>query len=121
MEVVSEFLRLRRDGKGEQAAGMLAENASVRCPWSRILSGDAARKLICDETSFVKRDYLDHTEKIEQIDANTFQRVYKFEIRDCERVTSPRYRETYFVSDGKIRLVTCHKQPARSFWKFWGI
>ena len=119
MEVVEEFLSLRRAGKGAEAAKLLAPNAAVGSPWGGLRYGDNVVEYLKDEGSFVKRGYLNPV-PIEKIDDNTFQRQFTWDRGMFEhgnlgfwwlQWNLPKWREMYFVKDGQIRLVIANKQP----------
>jgi hypothetical protein len=117
MEVVEEFLQLRRDGKGEEAYAMLAPGASMGCPWGGMHHGQRIHDLLMDESRFAKKGYLDSV-PIEKIDEGTYQRKFQWDRGMGEYGNSgfrhvgilPTWRELYFVRDGKIQLVTADKQ-----------
>ncbi|KAG8347315.1 hypothetical protein ERJ75_001195000 [Trypanosoma vivax] len=128
MEVVEKFISLRREGRGEDAYAMLAPGAAIGCPWGGMHYGDNVRKLLIDETRFVRKGYLDPVPLVE-IDKNTFQRKFKWDRGMYEYGNSgfkgfgilPVWREVYFVENGKIRLVTADKQlKNRSLWCLFG-
>lgn len=116
MEVVEDFLRLRREGKGEEAYALLAPGASMGCPWGGMHHGDRVHDLLKDEARFFKKGYLDPV-AIEKIDEGTFQRKFKWDRGMGEYGNSgfryfgvlPMWRELYFVREGKIELVTADK------------
>ncbi|KAG5498150.1 hypothetical protein JIQ42_02954 [Leishmania sp. Namibia] len=116
MEVVEEFLRLRREGKGEEAYQLLAPDASMGCPWGGMHHGRRIYDLLMDESRFAKKGYLDPV-PIEKIDDGTYQRKFQWDRGMAEFGNSgyrflgvlPRWRELYFVRDGKINLVTADK------------
>ncbi|SCU70826.1 uncharacterized protein TEOVI_000240100 [Trypanosoma equiperdum] len=129
MDVVENFLSLRREGRGEEAYKMLAPGAAMGCPWGGMHHGETVQELLRDETRFVKRGYLDHV-PIEKIDENTFQRKFKWDRGMSEYGNSgfkgvgilPVWREIYFVDNGSIRLVTANKQlKNRSLWHVLGV
>ncbi|KEG13321.1 hypothetical protein DQ04_01071020 [Trypanosoma grayi] len=129
MEVVEEFLSLRRQGDGEKAYEMLAPGAAMGCPWGGMHHGENVQGLLKDESRFVKKGYLDPV-PIEKIDENTFQRKFQwdrgmYEYGNCGYKgigILPTWREVYFVSNGKIRLVTANKQPRnKSIWHALGL
>ncbi|CCW62455.1 unnamed protein product [Phytomonas sp. EM1] len=116
MQIVEEFLRLRSEGKGEEAYQLLAPGASFGCPWGGMHHGKRVRELLADEKNFVKKGYLDVV-PIEEIAEGTFQRKFKWD-RGMEESGNlgrwyfrllPNWREIYFVEDGKIKLVTADK------------
>lgn len=117
MEVVEEFLQLRRDGKGEEAYAMLAPGASMGYPWGGMHHGQRIHDLLMDESRFVKKGYLDPV-PIQMIDEGTYQRKFQWDRGMGEFGNSgyahlgilPTWRELYFVRDGKIELVTADKQ-----------
>ncbi|GET89917.1 hypothetical protein, conserved [Leishmania tarentolae] len=116
MEIVEEFLRLRREGKGEEAYELLAPGASMGCPWGGMHHGSRVKDLLRDETRFGKKGYLDPV-AIEKIDEGTYQRKFQWDRGMAEFGNSgyrflgvlPMWRELYFVRDGKIGLVTSDK------------
>lgn len=117
MEVVQEFLRLRREGKSDEAIDLLATDACFSAPWGGMKYGDNVRLFLRDEPTFVRKGYLTNV-PVEKIDENTFQRQFKFDRGMFEYGNGgywfgilPVWREIYFVKDGKIRLVTANKQP----------
>lgn len=119
MQVVEDFLRLRREGRGEEAYQMLAPGASFACPWGGMQHGVRVHELLQDESRFVKKGYLDPV-PIEQIADNTFQRKFQWDrgmfgfgnggYAYFRRL--PQWRELYFFHDGKISLVTSDKLPS---------
>lgn len=129
MEAVEEFLRLRREGRGEEAFQMLSAGASFACPWGGMHHGPRVHELLVDEARFVKKGYLNPV-PIEQIAENTFQRKFQWDRGVLEGgnggwVSScwlPMWRELYFVKDGKIALVTSDKLPRhRSVLRLLGL
>ncbi|CUG59000.1 Hypothetical protein, putative [Bodo saltans] len=116
MEVVEEFLRLRREGRGDDAIQLLAPNAAVASPWGGMRYGSSVTEYLKDESTFVKKGFLDNV-PIQKIDENTFQREFTwdrgmFEYGNFGFISHlPKWREMYFVKDGQIRLVTANKQP----------
>lgn len=116
MEVVEEFLRLRRDGRGEDAYQMLSPGASFSCPWGGMQHGPRVHSLLVDEARFLKKGYLDPV-PVEQIAENTYQRMFKWDRGMFEFGNGgyayfrrlPLWRELYFIKDGKITLVTSDK------------
>ena len=117
MDVVQEFLRLRREGNSEGAMSLLSPGACVGAPWGGMKYGDNVSTFLRDEPGFVRKGYLADV-PIEKIDENTFQRQFKFDRGMGEYGNGgywfgilPVWREVYFVQDGKIRLVTSNKQP----------
>ncbi|KAK7197460.1 hypothetical protein NESM_000694600 [Novymonas esmeraldas] len=116
MEVVEEFLRLRREGKGDEAYQLLAPGASMGCPWGGMHHGPRIHDLLRDEARFSRKGYLDSV-PIEKIDEGTYQRKFKWDRGMSEYGNSgyrylgilPTWRELYFVRDGKIGLVTSDK------------
>ncbi|CCW68788.1 unnamed protein product [Phytomonas sp. Hart1] len=116
MQVIEEFLRLRREGKGEEAYQLLAPGASFGCPWGGMHHGKRIRELLTDERNFVRKGYLNSV-PIEKIAEGTFQRKFKWN-RGMEEhgnygleffFLMPLWREIYFVENGKIKLVTADK------------
>lgn len=116
MEVVEEFLQLRRDGLGEKAYSLLAPGASLGCPWGGMHHGNRVHDLLVDEARFVKKGYLDPV-PIEKIDEGTYQRKFRWDRGMGEYGNGgfrwlgilPTWRELYFVQDGRIQLVTADK------------
>lgn len=129
MNTIQYFLDCRRSGNGEAAFSCLAPGASVGCPWGGMHRGDRCREILVEESKFVKKGYLDNA-PIQQIDDNTFQRLFKWDRGMSERGNSgfwglrslPLWREVYYVKDGSIRLVTVDKlRKKRSFFSLIGL
>jgi hypothetical protein len=78
MEVVEEFVKLRREGRGEDASKLLAPNAAVGSPWGGLRYGESVITYLKEEGSFVKKGFLDHV-PIEKIDDQTFQRQFTWD------------------------------------------
>jgi Txe/YoeB family toxin of Txe-Axe toxin-antitoxin module len=123
MDVVQDFLNARREKRNEDAAALLHENASLGSVWGYQSGPAKTSEFLKDERFFRDRSYL-NASKLQKIDENTYQRVFWFERMVHEytdRWGHPfphRWREVYFVKDGKIALVSCFRQPASMFdWK----
>lgn len=118
MDTVSEFVRLRREGKVDEAITLLAPNASLGAPWGGQRYGENVKEFLRDEVSFVKKGYLRDC-PVEKIDDNTYQRKFQWDRGMFEygnsgtplSINLPKWREMYFLQDGKIRLVVSSKQP----------
>jgi hypothetical protein len=122
MDTVNEFLSARREKRNEDAAGLLHPNAALGSVWGYQSGSSNTAEFLSDERFFHDRGYL-QSAKLEKIDDNTFQRRFWFFRNVSECTDSPgtlfphRWREVYFVKDGKISAVTCFRQPC-SPWDF---
>lgn len=128
MEVVEEFLRLRREGRGEEAYAMMAPGAAFGCPWGGVHCGSRVHDVLVAEARFQRKGYLDPV-KIVPIDDRTFQRTFKWDrgVTESGNLGSgwlgfwPTWKELYFVEDGRIKLVVAERQlRVRSFTHLLG-
>uniref|UniRef100_A0A7S1QHU3 Uncharacterized protein n=1 Tax=Neobodo designis TaxID=312471 RepID=A0A7S1QHU3_NEODS len=128
MELVQEFLRARAEKRGDDAAAMLHDNASLGTVWGYHTGTANFTEFLKDEPHFTKRGYLKSAmnPKITKIDDNTFMRTYHFNRwvgleqsgTPIQSVWPHKWRETFFVKDNKLALVTCSRQPT-SVWDFF--
>ena len=119
MEVVEQFLALRRAGKTAEAQDMILPNAAVGNPWSGMIFGNDVHTYLQDEPKFHVQSHLVLGE-LSKIDENTIQRKYQFDRLIAERGNMfkwlgnwslPLWREVYYIKDGKIRGVTITREP----------
>ncbi len=109
---------------------MLLPNAAMSNPWSGKLFGPQVHEYLRDEPKFFVQSHL-ATGTLSKIDENTVQRLYQFDRLVAERgnvykmlgnLSLPRWREIYYLKDGKIRCVTCNKEPKyRGLFRVLGI
>ena len=111
MEVVKEFLRLRREKEHAEAAEMLTEGATLGTVWGYQHGKAKYLKYLADEPRFAHRKYL-HDDVITKIDDNTYTRYFGFNrgMSEYPLFKIPQYREIFFLKDDKIRLVSCSRQ-----------
>jgi hypothetical protein len=125
MELVQQFIRARMEKRGDDAATMLHENASLGTVWGYHTGAENFTEFLKDEPHFTKRYYLSKPPVLKQIDENTIMRTYNFNRWVGSDFTDApigylwphKWREVYFVKDNKLSLVTCSRQPT-SFWDF---
>ncbi len=122
MDVVEQFLAARREKRGEDAHAFLDPKATLGTVWG-YQEPQHTKMYLRDENEFVWRSYLSCKSWMKQIDENTVMRVFHFNRNIHDHNDSygwwiHKWREVYFVKDGKIQLVSCFRQP-HSIWDFW--
>jgi hypothetical protein len=118
LQVVRTFVEKRNLKDVAGAMEFLTPNAFLGSPWGYHTGKEKIERFLKHEGSFLSRTYLDPSIAISKIDDGTYQRVYRYQSH-MGAYRGPgllnvfggvKYRELYFVKDGKIRLVTCFKQ-----------
>ena len=119
--VVEQFLKARCDGRGAEAAALLHPKASLGTVWGYHTGEKNCTNFLVDEQRFYNREYVERQFALKKIDDNTYMRKFHFYRNVREWTDAPRWlwthkwRETFFVKDGKIDFVHVSRQPAGIF------
>ena len=127
MDIVAQFLTARAEKRAEDAIALIHPNLTLGSVWGYRTGGAESAEFLRDEQYFHNRNHVEGPTKITQLDETTFQRTYYYnknvlDFSDAfgERWFPAKFREVYFVKDGKINFVSCLRQPS-SIFDFWAI
>lgn len=123
MDVVATFLEARRDRQGLKAASLVHPNATIGSVWGYHQGVAKTRMFLRDEQDFLDRGYVDKLTPLTKIDDNTYMRTFVFDrhLNDYSgHWIVPKWREVYFVKDGRISFVHCSRQP-NNIWDVFRI